>query len=89
MKWFIDLIGIAANIAFMVACLPTAVETIKTGRSIGTPIGLALNIMIACLLYYTYTFFSYAHDPLVWFSGVLEVPCYSAVIWYHYFPRKH
>jgi uncharacterized protein with PQ loop repeat len=88
MKLLIDLLGIGGNIAFAWACLPTAYKTFKAKQSIGTPIGLAWNILIACLLFYGYTLLNYTYDPLVWVCGVIEILCYSIVIYYHYLGRK-
>jgi hypothetical protein len=68
--------------------VPTAIQTIRKGKSIGTPIGLAWNIWIACMFFYGYTILAYTQDPLVWVCGVIEIACYSGVIWYHYFPRQ-
>jgi hypothetical protein len=84
----LQILGSAGNIAFAWACVPTAWRTLRAGKSIGTPIGLAWNIWIACALFYAYTFLSYRGDILVWIGGAVEITAHSLVIWLHYFPRN-
>lgn len=83
----IQLLGIAGNIAFGWACIPTAWATMKAGHSIGTPIGLAWNIFLACCLFYGYTLLQYTYDPILWICGLVEITSYGIVIWFHYRPR--
>lgn len=88
MSYLVSLLGIAGNLAFAVACVPTAWRTWRAGKSIGTPVGLAWNIFVACLLFYSYTAIQYVSDPLVYIGGAVEITCYAVVLWYHYFPSR-
>ena len=81
------LLGVAGTLAFAWACVPTAWRTFRAGRSIGTPVGLAWNIWIACLLFYGYLIAQYGFDPFLLACTIAEVLSYSVVIWLHYFPR--
>jgi hypothetical protein len=80
------LLGVLGNLAFAYACVPTAWRTWRAKRSIGTPIGLAWNIMTACLLFYSYVLLAHGYDLLVAICGAVEVLSYLVVIWFNYFP---
>lgn len=88
MHFLLKLLGIAGNLLFAYACLPTAWVTWRAGRSIGTPIGLSINIWAACVTFYAYTVGTYGFDPMIWVCGGVEIAAYSVVIFYHYFPRQ-
>jgi hypothetical protein len=87
MTWWLWLLGVTGNIAFAYACLPTAWSTWRAGKSIGTPVGLAWNILIACLLFYGYMLGRYGLDPFLLVCSATEIGAYGVVIRYHYFPR--
>lgn len=82
-----NVIGFYANVAFMVCCLPEAVQCLRLGKT-DMPITVAYNVTIACVLYFIYAVTKYTQDYLTWGSSLIEVPCYCVIIWYHYFPRK-
>lgn len=84
---FTWIIGMLGTLAFAYACVPTAWATWKAGRSIGTPVILAWNILIACILFYAYFLLAHGLDWLVIICGLIEIAAYGVVIWYHYFPK--
>lgn len=87
MSLFLVVLGTLGNVAFAWACLPTAIATVRAGKSIGTPVGLAWNILIACLLFYGYMLLAYGLDPFLLACSCMETVAYGIVIWYHYLPR--
>lgn len=82
------LLGILGNIAFAYACVPTAWATFKAGKSVGTPVALAWNILIACVLFYSYVLLQHGMDWLVLTCCLIELGAYGIVIWFHYFPSR-
>lgn len=86
MRWLVDLCGILGTVGFGWACAPTAYRTLRARRSIGTPIDLSWNILLACFFMYAYVLMRNRFDWLVFSAGFVEVVAYSIVIYYHYFP---
>lgn len=81
-------LGVLSNAAWALACVPTAYKTVRAGKSVGTPIGLAWNIFIACWIFYIYITLKSGPILLVLSSGLTEIVCYGLILWYHYFPRR-
>jgi hypothetical protein len=81
-------LGLIGNVAFGIACVPTAYKTVKVGKSIGTPVSLAWTLATACTCFYIYMVGTYGWNPMVWCVGLIETICYIIVLKYHYFPRS-
>lgn len=87
MHFLLQLLGLAGTLAFVWGCVPTAWQTWRAGKSIGTPVGLAWNILIACLLFYSYTLITFGFNWIIGGCSFIEVAAYAVVLWYHYFPQ--
>jgi len=81
-----ELIGLLGGALFAVGCMPVAWQSIKTGKSVGTPLTTMWLLAISLTLYSVYLFGTFgAHLPF-WFM-IVELVCWSVALWYHYFPR--
>jgi hypothetical protein len=83
----LKLSGLIGNILFGVAAWPTAWRTLRTGKSVGTPISLAWTIEIACFTFYAYVLGTYGADPMVLSTFFTETTAWTIILWYHYRPR--
>ena len=81
-----ELIGLLGGALFAVGCMPVAWQSIKTGKSVGTPLTTMWLLAVSLMLYSIYLFGTFgAHLPF-WFM-IVELICWSIALWYHYFPR--
>lgn len=84
-----NLLGILGGLCFAYCGVPAAYATYKAGKSIGTPITVALLITIGTVLMYAYLTASYGFDPILTFNYFVEFVSWAIVSYYHYFPRTN
>ena len=84
----IQLLGVIGGILFAYAGVPSAIATIKAGKSIGVPILTALLIFFGTIFLYAYLFLSYGFDLVLTINYTIEALSWGVIIKYHYFERK-
>lgn len=81
---FTKLLGILGGLFFAYCGVPTAYATIKTGKSIGTPVSVAWMIVLGSILMYVYLYRSYGFDAILTFNYLVEAGSWGVVVFYHY-----
>ena len=84
----IQLLGILGGMLFAYAGVPSAIATIKVGKSIGVPILTAWLIFLGTIFLYAYLFLSYGFDLVLTINYSIEALSWGVIIKYHYIERK-
>ena len=82
----IEWLGIIGGGMFAAGCVPIAFNTVRAGKDLGTPLSTQWLLFLACVLFGVYLFGEFGPE-LPFFFLAIEVACWGAVLWYHYFPR--
>ena len=80
----IKLLAILGGILFSIGVYPTAIKTIRNGKSIGTPVSTAYLIIFGCLCLYFYTLLQYGFDAFLFITYFLEIIGWGIIVVYHY-----
>lgn len=89
MGLLLNLFGLLGNVCFGSACVPTAYNTWKAGKSVGTPASLAWMLAVGCIGAYVYFVGTYGWNSLVVPLGVVETGSWLTVLRYQYFPTAN
>lgn len=80
--------GLIGGLFFAFAAVPTALATIKAGRSVGTPASIAWQITCGCILLYCYLTAKNGFDPILTLTYGVETASWVSILWFHYFPKS-
>ena len=84
----IEIVGLIGGALFAYAAVPAAIQTIKVGKSIGTPILIAWAIFLGSIIMYAYLKTKYGFDWVLTINYTVETFSWLIIVCYHYFPRK-
>jgi len=81
-----SLLGILGGICFAYCGVPAALATFKAKRSIGTPIFVALMIVLGSIFMYVYMTATYGLDLILTVNYAVQLLSWGLIVYYHYFP---
>lgn len=84
----VALLGAIGGIAFACCGVPVAWATLRAGKSVGTPVSIALFCILGSLATYAYLLLTYGFNPLLTANYSVEFATWAVVAWYHFFPRR-
>lgn len=82
------LFGLIGGTCFAWCGVPVALATWRAGKSVGTPVSVALLILTGGLSMFAYLLLSYGLDWLLAGNYLVEVASWAVVAWYHFLPRR-
>lgn len=80
----IELLGLIGGACFAYAAVPSAIKTVRAGRSQGTPIDLAWMILAGTVFLYVYLYYRYGFDPILTANYGIEFISWLIIVVYHY-----
>ena len=84
---FTSLLGILGGFAFAYCGIPAAIATYKAKKSVGTPIFVAIMIILGSIFMYSYLLLSYGFDLLLAINYLVQLCSWGLIAYYHFFPR--
>jgi hypothetical protein len=84
----INLLAILGGFCFAYCGCPAAYATYKAGKSVGTPISVAIMITAGSVFMYFYLLLTYGFNPLLTVNYIVETVSWGVITYYHYRPRK-
>lgn len=82
------ILGLLGGFCFGYCGCPAAYATVRSGKSVGTPISIAWMIFLGSIFMYSYLFRTYGFDWVLTFNYSIEAVSWGFIVYYHYFPRK-
>lgn len=80
----IEAVGLIGGAFFAYAAVPAAYKTVRAGKSLGTPVDIALMILAGTVTLYAYLFFKYGFDPVLTFNYGVEAVSWAVIVYYHF-----
>lgn len=80
-------LGLLGGACFAYCGVPTAVQTYRAGKSVGTPVSVAWMISLGSLFMYSYLFRSYGFDLVLTINYAVELASWGTIVRFHYFNR--
>lgn len=78
------LIGLLGGFCFAYCGVPVAYQTVKTGRSLGTPISIAWMISLGCVFLYSYLTIKNGFDLILTLNYSVEFISWMIIVLYYY-----
>ena len=77
-------LGIIASICFGCCGVPAAYKTLRAGKSIGTPVSIALMILGGSVTMYSYLTISHGFDLILTVNYSTEIISWGIIAVYHF-----
>ncbi|GAC1590833.1 MAG: hypothetical protein NVS3B25_09650 [Hymenobacter sp.] len=84
----IETVGLLGGAFFAYAAVPSAVRTVRAGRSLGTPLDLCLSILIGLGLLYAYLTVVRGFDWVLTLTYSVEATAWLVLLFYRLFRRS-
>lgn len=80
----VDALGFLGGACFAYAGVPSAVATVRAGRSIGVPSSLAWMIFLGTILIFLYIWIRHGFDWVLFINYSVEAVSWFVILFYHY-----
>jgi hypothetical protein len=83
----LSLLGLLGGALFAWAAVPASIATVRAGKSIGVPVGLAWAITLGTVLMFAYLTLRNGLDWVLVVNYGVEFVSWAVILRYHYLPR--
>lgn len=83
----VNWLGILGGLCFAYCGVPAAYSTWKAKKSTGTPIFIALTIVLGSIFMYAYMTATYGLDMILTANYTVQLLSWGLIVYYHYFPK--